>query len=125
MFDTCEDPSIKSSTRMKRGNGTHHKVQSYSIAPTCITNTNQIASCLISPFNHEEADARVFLHVNDMSLQNHSKEIIRMVDSDVLVLAVSAFACLKDWLEELWEDFGVVKYRNHFSVHIIFNNLEE
>ena len=60
-----------------------------------------------------------------MSLQNHSKEIIRMVDSDVLVLAVSAFAYLKDWLEELWEDFGVVKYRNHFSVHIIFNNLEE
>ena len=48
-----------------------------------------------------------------------------MVDSDVLVLAVSAFAYLKDWLEELWEDFGVVKYRNHFSVHIIFNNLEE
>ena len=101
MFDTCEDPSLKSSTRMKRRNAIHRKIQDYSIAPTCITNTSQIPSCLISPFNHEEADARVFLHVNDMSLQNHSKEIIRMVDSDVLVLAVSAFACLKDWLEEL------------------------
>ena len=68
---------------------------------TCITNTNQIASSFISPCNHEEADTRVFLHVSDISLQGHSKIIIRAVDTDVLVLAVSVSAHLKDQLKEL------------------------
>ena len=63
-----------------------------------------MASSFISSCGREETDIRVFLHVN-MSLQGHSKIIIRMVDTDVLLLAVSVFACLKDQLEEFWVDF--------------------
>ena len=92
---------------------------------TCITNTKQMASSFISPCNHEEADTRVFLHINDMSLQGHSKIIIRTMDTDVLVLAVSVFARLKDQLEELWVDFGVGKHRKYVHVHVIFNHLGE
>ena len=165
VFDTYKDPSLKASTRMKRGKGIRRKVQDNSIAPTnwrgflrldqnktelfaylskevllhveddmvltcaydttCITNTNQMASSFISPCNHEEADTRVFLHVNDMSLQGHSKITIRTVDTDVLVLAVSVFARLKDQLEELWVDFGVGKHRKYVPIHVIFNNLGE
>ena len=90
-----------------------------------ITNTNQMASSFISPCNHQEADTRVFLHVNDRSLKDHSKIIIRKVDTDVLVLTVSVFARLNNHLEELWVDFGAGKHRNDAPVHLIFNNLGE
>ena len=138
VFDTYKDPSLKASTRMKRGKEIPCKVQDDSIAPTnwhgflrldqnktelfaylskevllhaeddmvlaraydttFITNTNQMASSFISLCYHEEADTRVFLHINDMYLQGHSKIIIRTVDTDVLVLAVSVFERLKDQL---------------------------
>ena len=36
-------------------------------ATKCITNNGQITSSFISPCNHEEADIRVFLQVNDVA----------------------------------------------------------
>ena len=77
------------------------------------------------PFNHKEADTGVFSHVNYISLQGYSKIIIRVVDTDVLRLAVSVFSRLKDQLEEWWGDFGVGKHRKYVPVYIIFNNLGE
>ena len=94
-------------------------------ATTCITNNGQSTSSFISPCNHEEADTRVFLHVNDMSLQGHTKITVRTVDTDVLVIAVSVFARLKDQLEELWIDFGTGKHRQFIPIHSIFINLGE
>ena len=67
----------------------------------------------------------MFLHANDISLQSHSKIIICAVDADVLVLAVSVPARLKDQLEELWLDFGVRKHRKYVPAHVIFNILDE
>lgn len=92
---------------------------------TCITNTNQVASSSISRCNHEEANTKMFLHVIDITLQGHSKIIIQTVDTDVLVLAVSVLARLKDHPEKLWVDFGAEKCRKYVPVHIIFNNLRE
>ena len=62
---------------------------------------------LISPTDHEEADTRVFLHVNDMSHKRVTSVMIRTVDTDVLNLALSLFKNLK--LEKLWMDFGSEK----------------
>ena len=92
---------------------------------TCITNTNQVASSFILHCNHEETNTKMFLHVNDITLQGHSKIIIHTVETDVLVLAVSVLARLKDQSEKLWVDFGVGKCRKYVPVHIIFNNLGE
>ena len=47
------------------------------------------------------------------------------VDTDVLVLAVSVFARLKDQLEELWVDFRVGEHRKYVSVQVISINLAE
>ena len=152
VFDTYKSSSLKAATRTKRGKGIRRKVQNDSIAPTnwhaflseelmintdgqteltcayattCITNNGQSTSSFISPCNHEEADTRVFLHVNDMSLQGHTKITVRTVDIDVLVIAVSVFARLKDQLEELWIDFGTGKHRQFIPIHSIFINLGE
>ena len=84
-----------------------------------------MASFFISSCNHEKPDTRVFLHGNDMSLQGQSKIITYMVDTDVLVLAVSMFAHLKGQFEELWANFGIRKHRKYVPVHVNFNNLGE
>ena len=76
----------------------------------------------VSPSNHEEADTRVFLHAKDMAHHGHTKIAIRTVDTDVLVLAISAFSHLEDMVEELWVDFGTGKNRSFFPVHQIYND---
>ena len=60
----------------------------------------------LTPCSHEEADTRVFLHVGDAALKGHRKILIRTVDSDVVVLAIRAFALLEEMIEELWVGFG-------------------
>ena len=77
----------------------------------------------LSPCNHAEADTRVFLHVNDMSLQGRTKITIRTVDTNVLVIAVSVFARLQVQLEELWIDFGTGKHRQFVPIPVIVSNL--
>ena len=41
------------------------------------------------PCNDEEADTRVFLHATNMAGIGHQRVVIRFVDTDVLVLAIS------------------------------------
>ena len=43
----------------------------------------------LSPCNHEEADSRMLLHANHAALCGHLNILIRTVDTDVVVLAVS------------------------------------
>ena len=92
-------------------------------ATNCITTSSQITFSFISSCNHEEADTRVFLHVNYMSLKGHSKITVRTVDTDVLVIAASVFARSNERLEELWIDFGTGKHRQFVPIHVIFSNL--
>ena len=45
----------------------------------------------LQPCNHEEADTRMFVHVNDAITQDNFRSVlIRLVDTDVVVLAVNA-----------------------------------
>ena len=45
----------------------------------------------LQPCNHEEADTRIFVHVNDAITQDNFRSVlIRSVDTDVVVLAVNA-----------------------------------
>ena len=84
---------------------------------TCISSSNELDLSNLTLCNHEEADTRVFLHVKDMAQQGHTKMVIRTVDTDVLVLAVSLYEQLQEEMEELWVDFGAGKNRKFFPIH--------
>ena len=43
----------------------------------------------IDPCNHEEADTRMLLHAVHAARHGHTKVVLRTVDTDVLVLAIS------------------------------------
>ncbi|EDO29289.1 predicted protein [Nematostella vectensis] len=63
----------------------------------------------LAPCSHEEADTRMFLHAADSVLCGHKRVVLRTVDTDVLVLAVSLLSPLKRRTSEdieLWVSFG-------------------
>ena len=60
----------------------------------------------LQPCNHEEADTRIFLHVLDAAKQ-HKRIMIRTVDTDVFVLAISQMQRIPQ--KEIWLAFGVGK----------------
>ena len=58
----------------------------------------------LAPCSHKEADTRILLHVGDAVKQGYTKVSIRTVDTDVVVLAVTAVGCLD--IDELWVAFA-------------------
>lgn len=54
----------------------------------------------LEPCTQEEADTRIFLHVDNASSSGITKVLIRTVDTDVAVIAISLFEKLN--LLELW-----------------------
>ena len=61
------------------------------------------ASFLFSS-DHEEADTRMLLHAAHASQSGMEKVMIRTIDTDVVIIALSAFTSLN--LSELWISFG-------------------
>ena len=73
----------------------------------------------LSPCNHEEADSRMLLHANHAALcGGHLKILIRTVDTDVTVLAIS-FALTMGPEYEIWLAFGTGKHFRHLPTHEI------
>ena len=70
-----------------------------------------LASC-----SHEEADSRTMIHVAHAA-NTYTNILIRTVDSDVVVLAVYAFAQLTSSLNELWEAFGTGRHYRMIPAH--------
>ena len=91
---------------------------------TCISSSNELDLSSLTPCNHEEADTRVFLHVKDMTQQGHTKMVIRTVDTDVLVLAVSVYEQLQEEMEELWVEFGAGKNKKFFPIQETLENVK-
>lgn len=75
----------------------------------------------LSPCSHEEADTRILLHLEDAVNKGHTKISIRTVDTDVLVLAVTAAERLQ--IHELWVCFGSGKSFRHLAAHEIARGL--
>lgn len=75
----------------------------------------------VSPCTHEEADTRLLLHALDASKEGFKKVMVRTVDTDVVVLAVTYFGLLS--LDELWIAFGCRKSFRYISVHEIAASL--
>lgn len=80
-----------------------------------VTCTVEEETALLCPTNHEEGDTRVFLHVKDMAAKGFRRVMIRTVDTDVLVLAISLFEDLG--VTQLWIDFGSGKHRVFLPIH--------
>ena len=73
------------------------------------------------PCNHEEADSRMFVHAYDAARNGYKKLLIRTVDTDVAVLAITNFAKLG--VDELWVGYGLGKHLKNIPAHIILSNL--
>ena len=82
---------------------------------------NQQDISALAPCTHEEADTRIFLHLEDAVHQGHSRVSIRTVDTDVVVLAVASAQWLD--IDELWIAFGVGKNFRFFAAHEIAKTL--
>ena len=72
----------------------------------------------LSPCSHEEADSRIMVHVAHAA-NTYTHILIRTVDSDVVVLAVYAFAQLTSSLNELWVAFGTGMHYRMIPAHKI------
>ena len=75
----------------------------------------------LAPCNHEEADTRIMLHIADAYKQGYTKILVRTVDTDVVVIAISLLAHIN--LEELWVACEVGKYFRYVPVHEIATSL--
>lgn len=71
----------------------------------------------LAPCTHEEADTRIFLHLQDSVQQGYSKVSIRTVDTDVVVLAIASATRLN--ISELWIAFGAGKSFRFIAAHEI------
>ena len=58
----------------------------------------------LNPCNHEEADARMFLHAAHVARNGHNRLLMRTSDTDVFFLALALFE--HQSLNELWLAFG-------------------
>ena len=77
---------------------------------------SDVSSNSLQPCSHEEADTRLFLHVQDCS-RSGSRVMIRSTDTDVIVLAVANFRRLP--VQEIWIAFGVGKHFRYLPAHEI------
>lgn len=71
----------------------------------------------LEPCTHEEADTRIMLHVKDSAVCGNQKIMIRTIDTDVVVLAISIFHIIP--INELWMAFGTGKHFRYLAVHDI------
>ena len=69
------------------------------------------------PCSHEEADARILLHVAHCARQGLRKLVIRTVDTDVVVLAIGHSPALQ--LDEPWVKLGVGTHYRQIAIQEI------
>ena len=85
-----------------------------------VSNTTRESLEDLQPCNHEEADTRIFLHVLDAAKQHH-RIMIRTIDTDVFVLAVSQMQRIPQ--KEVWLAFGMGKLFRYYPIHEIARSL--
>ena len=82
-----------------------------------VTNGTGLEILSLMPCNMEEADERIFVHVKHIS-RKHARIMIKAVDSDVVVIAITNFHQLVP-LNELWIEFGTGKLLRFIPIHQI------
>ena len=82
-----------------------------------------ISTDFLSPCNHEEADTRLFVHVNDAVSNGYRKVMIIANDADVVVIALSIFHSID--VDELWIEYGTGTSRRWLPIHTYAMSLGE
>ena len=77
----------------------------------------------LTPCTHEEADTRMILHAADAVQEGHQKIVIRTVDTDVLVLAVTLADMLREQQVEVWVAMGTGSHLRYIAAHEISSSL--
>ena len=89
--------------------------------PSSLSNRNCNAGlAMLQPSSNEEADTRMILPIAQTAMY-HKKAMIRTVDTDVVVLAVSAV--VNHELEELWVASGTGTHFRYIPAHQIATSL--
>ena len=83
---------------------------------TCQTELSSLTPCL-----QEEADTRLILHAADAVAQGKRRVSVRIVDTDVVVLAATFFSQMKP--DEMWIAFSTRKNFRFISIHEIVSLL--
>ena len=78
----------------------------------CINRQDNVG---LAPCKHEEADTHIILHLEDAVREKHNRISIRTVDTDVVVLAVTAAQRINP--SELRIAFGTGKNFRYLSIH--------
>jgi len=82
---------------------------------------SDIDICNLSPCTHEEADTRILLHAVECAMQEFNTVVIRTVDTDVMIIAISMFQHLG--LSELWIAFGTGKNFHYVPIRDIVKEM--
>lgn len=81
----------------------------------------------LNPCNHEEADTRIVIHVQDAVQRGATNILVRTVDTDVVIILISCFSILINIQPSLQivVAFGMGRSFQTLSVNTIYNNLGE
>ena len=97
------------------------------IYSTCGNEVLSSHECIIednlAPCNHEEADSRLLLHAAHCVQNGHRRLLIRTVDTDVVVIAISTFHLISP--DELWIAFGLGNHYRLIPIHELTKALGE
>ena len=86
-----------------------------------ITNLDNLHVSATSPCTHEEADTRIFVHLNDPVRKGCSNIAIRAPHTDIIILASALFEDIV--AHKLWVHFGTNKRLRIIPLHDIFEIL--
>ena len=79
----------------------------------------------MQPCNHEEADTRLIIHLEDALLNNCSNCSVRTVDTDVVVILIGKFHYLITLCQDvnIWVAFGTGKNFAYYHINAICEDL--
>ena len=75
--------------------------------------------------NHEEADTRLIVHLQDAILNGSHKLLVRTVDTDVVVIVIGKFCHFKSFCQDvnIWIAFGVGKHFSYIHIDAVYEDL--
>ena len=88
-----------------------------------IVSNRPISTIQLAPCLKEEADDRMFVHVKDLCDAGYRRITIITVDTDVVIIALSAMWDLT--IEELWIELGVGRTKRWIPIHILAAKIGE
>jgi len=81
----------------------------------------------LPPCDHEEADTRICVHLQDALEKGARKVLVRTVDTDVIIVLAGIFFELQKVFSDLdiWVAFGMGKYFRYYHMNAICQRLGE